>query len=238
MIRFTLFGVPVCIHPTLWLTLAFLGRAFFVTNMVELMSALLFIVAAFAILLAHEMGHALVGRRLGGGQPSVYLAWLGGDCTNETARLTRMQGVVMTAAGPLASLAVGLVAYVLLCLYVGNFYLGTAFAGSFALGMMPALAVTEFPPLAMFLFFYLIEVSCWWTLLNLLPIFPLDGGQMMQGLMKSRRQMHAISLAAAVVLAVAFGTLGLWLLSIFMVLLAVLNHRLHKESHDGGADFH
>ena len=66
MIRFTLFGVPVSIHPTLWLTLAFLGRAFFATSMVEFMGSLLFIVAAFAVLLAHEMGHALVGRKLGG----------------------------------------------------------------------------------------------------------------------------------------------------------------------------
>ena len=95
---------------------------------------------------------------------------------------------------------------------------------------MPCVAVTDYPPLVMFLFFYLIEVSCWWTLLNLLPIFPLDGGQIMQGLMKSRPQMHAISLAAAVVFALAFGTLGLWLLTIFMILLAVLNHKLYRES--------
>ena len=230
MIRFTLFGVQVCIHPTLWLTLAILGRAYCVSSVVDLMSALLFIVSAFVILLAHEMGHALVGRRLGGGYPCVYLSWLGGDCTNETARLTRMQGVIMTAAGPLASLAVGVVAYVVLSLYVGNFMLGWLFASRFALGCMPSIAVTEYPPLVMFLFFYLIEVSFWWTLLNLLPIFPLDGGQIMQGLMKSRPQMHAISLAAAVVFALAFGTLGLWLLTIFMVLLAVLNHKLYHES--------
>lgn len=238
MIRFTLFGVQVSIHPTLWLTLAILGRAYMVSNMVELMSALLFIIAAFVVLLAHEMGHALVGRHLGGGQPVVYLAWLGGDCTNESARLTRLQGVAMTAAGPLASLAVGLVAYLGLCLYVGDFALGSALSVGFAFGVMPAEVLMSYPPLAMFFFFYLVEVSCWWTLLNLLPIFPLDGGQIMQGLMKSRAQMHAISLAVAVVLAVTFAVLGLWLLSIFMILLAVLNHKLHQESRHGGTDFH
>ncbi len=238
MIRFTLFGVQVSIHPTLWLTLAILGRAYMVSNMVELMSALLFIIAAFVVLLAHEMGHALVGRHLGGGQPVVYLAWLGGDCTNESARLTRLQGVAMTAAGPLASLAVGLVAYLGLCLYVGDFALGSALSVGFAFGVMPAEVLMSYPPLAMFFFFYLVEVSCWWTVLNLLPIFPLDGGQIMQGLMKSRAQMHAISLAVAVVLAVTFAVLGLWLLSIFMILLAVLNHKLHQESRHGGTDFH
>ncbi len=238
MIRFTLFGVQVSIHPTLWLTLAILGRAYMVSNMVELMSALLFIIAAFVVLLMHEMGHALVGRRLGGGEPSVYLAWLGGDCTNETARLTRLQGVVMTIAGPLASLAVGLVTYLILCLYVGDFGLGSVLSVGFAFGVMPAEVLMAYPPLAMFFFFYLIEVSFWWTILNMLPIFPLDGGQIMQGLMKSRVQMHAISLTVAIVLSLAFAVLGLWLLSIFMILLAVLNHKFYQESRNGGTDFH
>lgn len=238
MIRFTLFGVQVSIHPTLWLTLAILGRAYMVSNLVELMSALLFIIAAFVVLLMHEMGHALVGRRLGGGAPSVYLAWLGGDCTNETARLTRMQGVVMTAAGPLASLAVGLVTYLILCLYVGDFGLASVLSVGFAFGVMPAEVLMAYPPLAIFFFFYLIEVSFWWTILNMLPIFPLDGGQIMQGLMKSRVQMHAISLTVAIVLSLAFAVLGLWLLSIFMILLAVLNHKFYQESRNGGTDFH
>ena len=49
MIRFSLFGVPVSIHPTLWLTLAILGRGFMVSNMMELMSVLLFIIAALVV---------------------------------------------------------------------------------------------------------------------------------------------------------------------------------------------
>ena len=238
MIRFSLFGVQVSIHPTLWLTLAILGRAFFAANALELMLSLLFIVSAFVVLLAHEMGHALVGRRLGGGQPSVYLAWLGGDCTNETARLTRWQGVMMTAAGPLCSLAVGVLAFVVLSLYVGSFALGGDMACLFALGILPAEVVMTFPPLAIFFFFYLIQISCWWTALNLLPVFPLDGGQIMQGLMKSRMQMHLISMTVAVVMCLVSGVLGFWMLMVFMVLLAVLNHKFYRELRHGGTDFH
>ncbi len=238
MIRFTLFGVPVSIHPTLWLTLAVLGRIFAVTSMVDLICVMLFIISAFVVLLAHEMGHALVGRRLGGGQPSVYLAWLGGDCTNETARLTRWQGVMMTAAGPLCSVAVGVLAFVVLSLYVGSFALGGDMACLFALGILPAEVVMTFPPLAIFFFFYLIQISCWWTALNLLPIFPLDGGQIMQGLMKSRMQMHLISMTVAVVMCLVSGVLGFWMLMVFMVLLAVLNHKFYRELRHGGTDFH
>ena len=238
MIRFTLFGVQVSIHPTLWLTLAFLGGAMWITSVVDVMCVALFIVSAFVVLLAHEMGHALVGRCLGGGEPCVFLAWMGGDCTNETARLTRVQGVVMTLAGPLSSLAIGFFAMVAMGCYIGNMGLAMAYAGRFALGHLVPEAVLNHPAMPMFLFFFLIEVSCWWTVLNLLPIFPLDGGQIMQGLMKSRFQMHSISLAAAVVMAVAAAVLGLWLLMVFMVLLAVLNHRLRQEVHPGGTDFH
>ena len=238
MIRFSLFGVRVCIHPTLWLTLSFLGGAFMISSVVELFSVLLFILAAFVVLLTHEMGHALVGRKLGGGQPCVYLAWLGGDCTNETARLTRGQGVAMTACGPLSSALVGVLAYVLLGVYIGDFRSAASYAVQFVQGYMPAEAVMLYPPLAMFLFFFLIELSCWWTLLNLLPIFPLDGGQIMQGLMKSPRQVHGISLAAALAVAGVAVVVHLWLLCIFMVLLAVLNHKLRQETHPGGTDFH
>ena len=96
----------------------------------------------------------------------------------------------------------------------------------------------NYPAMTMFLFFFLIEVSCWWTVLNMLPIFPLDGGQIMQGLMKSRVLMHSISLAAAVVMTVVAGVLGLWLLSVMMVLLAVLNYKLRQGDYPRETDFH
>jgi Zn-dependent protease len=108
----------------------------------------------------------------------------------------------------------------------------------FALGILPAEVVMTFPPLAIFFFFYLIQISCWWTALNLLPIFPLDGGQIMQGLMKSRMQMHLISMTVAVVMCLVSGVLGFWMLMVFMVLLAVLNHKFYRELRHGGTDFH
>ena len=230
MIRFSLFGVPVSVHPTLWVTLALLGGALGITGLADLMSVLLFILAGFVCLLMHEMGHALVGRRLGGGHPEVYLAWLGGDCSNEDARLTRMQGVIMTAAGPAASLLLALITVSVLCAYVGNVQLGLLIAINFCLGYMPLEVYEAFPHLPMIFFMYMIEVAVWWTILNLLPIFPLDGGQIMHGLMRSPRQMHAISLAVACVLCAVCLVSGLWLMAIFMVLLACLNHRCRSHA--------
>lgn len=229
MIRFTLFGVPVGIHPSLWITLALLGGGFHVARFGDLLGVALFVVAGFVCLLAHEMGHALVGRKLGGGHPEVHLAWLGGDCTNMDARLTRPQGIAMTAAGPLASLAVGVLATLVLGVYVGSLQLGGMLALNFMWGQIPAELLAGYPIMAIYFFVALIEISFWWTVLNLLPVFPLDGGQIMQGLMRSPRQMHTISFSAAVVLALFFLVLGVWLMSIFMGMLAVFNYRMLRQ---------
>ena len=103
MISFTLFRVQVAIHPSLWVMLLLLS-ALFTGFSAGVPGVALFAVALFFCLLMHEMGQSLVGRCLGGGQPQIYLTWLGADSCNENARLTRTQCILMTAAGPLASL--------------------------------------------------------------------------------------------------------------------------------------
>lgn len=230
MIRFSLLGVRVTIAPTLWLTLALLGGVFGAVNVQHLLAVALFIIAGFFCLLSHEMGHALVGRRLGGGEPEVCLAWLGGDCTNETARLTRMQGVLMTLAGPLASLALGALTVLLLGLYVGNLAVGLQLSLHFVLGVVPDGAWALGSPAAMLFFASLVQVCFWWSVLNLIPVFPLDGGQILHGLIDSPRRMHGISFAIACILTALFCVLGLWLMAILMLLLAGLNHRCRRQA--------
>lgn len=230
MIRFTILGVPVSIHPSLWITLALLGGGMHISQMGDLLGVALFVVAGFVCLLAHEMGHALTGRALGGGHPEVHLAWLGGDCSNMDARLTRTQGIIMTAAGPLSSLAVGLVGTLLLGLYIGSVPLGGQLALNFIWGVIPTEALVGYPAMAIFFFVYLIEISFWWTVLNLLPVFPLDGGQIMHGLMRSPRLMHTVSLVIAGILTLFFLVLGVWLMCILMGMLAYFNFRMRQQS--------
>lgn len=230
MIRFSLFGVRVSIHPSLWLTLAVLGGVFGTASMQHLFGVALFIIAGFLCLLSHEMGHALTGRLLGGGEPEIYLAWLGGDCNNPDTRLTRLQGVLMTLAGPLTSLLTGALGVLLLCAYVGDMRVGGFLALHFMLGQVPAGAWELGSPAALMFFAFLTEVCAWWSVLNLLPIFPLDGGQIMHGLIDSPRRMHGVSLAVACVLTVFFLVLGLWLMALLMVALACLNHRCRSHA--------
>ncbi len=227
--HFTLFRVQVSIHPSLWVMLVLLSCLF--TGLAAGMPGVaLFGVALFFCLFAHEMGHALVGRWLGGGQPEVFLAWLGGDCCNETARLTRMQGVLMTAAGPLTSMALPLIlVWPAVAMAVGDAWDGLGITAGFVLGLVPADLLEMSPPMVLLFGVYLVRICVWWSLLNLLPVYPLDGGQIMHGLMRSPISMHRISLTFACVLTFFFLALGAWWMVFIMGSLAVLNYRGMKQ---------
>lgn len=225
MVCFKLFGVQVCIHFSLWLMLGALGFYVSYAGMGDWLGIALFVVAGFLCLFMHEMGHALAGRLLGGGKPQIHLAWLGGDCCNEKAVLTRTGGILMTAAGPFASLLLGILVVAGLMLLVGDAGEGAKLAAKWVLGIRPQDLPGDMPPMLALFAFYLLNVSVWWTALNLLPIFPLDGGLLMYGLMKSPIRMHNISLAASSVMTTFFLFAGQWVLMLVMLALAFINYR-------------
>lgn len=231
MISFTLFRVQVTIHPSLWVMLLLLS-ALFTGFSAGVPGVALFAVALFLCLLTHEMGHSLVGRCLGGGQPEIYLAWLGADSCNESARLTRTQGILMTAAGPLASLLPVLLVTIVLTFILGNPADALAVLGGLLQGQIPAVFMEMYPPMVMVFALYLVQISVWWSLLNLLPVFPLDGGQIMHGLMRSTQSMHRLSLAFACFLTFFFLILGsLWMVFV-MGALALFNYRCMQNQPD------
>ncbi len=104
-------------------------------------------------ILVHELGHAVVARSLGLGPVSIVLHGFGG-LTAFSKRPGHGQGVLVGLAGPLAGMALGLLA---LLLDPGP-----------AHGMLVSNAVG-----------WLILVNIFWSLFNLLPMYPLDGGQVL-----------------------------------------------------------
>jgi len=209
------------------LLLAALGWCFSAPGPVEsaVVDILFFALSAFICLLVHEMGHALVGRWFGGGSPKIYMTWLGGDYCNETARLTRAQGIIMSAAGPLACFLLILIP---LPFYAGN-GAGAAqaleYIGNFIIGRIPDdLAGAHLAASTLFAF-HLVRVAFWWALINFLPVFPLDGGLIMYGLTRSTRLMHSVSVAVAAVFAFFFFALSSWLPMLLLGSLALFNYR-------------
>lgn len=205
MVNFRLFGVPVFVQPWHWVLLTLLG--FLIGGTV--LKAGLFVLAGFISILVHEMGHALTGRAFKG-QPHIVLHGFGGFALFPNARFTRPQMFAMTAAGPVVQLVLGLV-------------VGMAF-----LSFRESLPKTEIQ----FFIFILAAISVFWAILNLVPVIPLDGGQMLDAILgPGRRNLTlTISIVAAVLVAglMFFKTKSI-LFPLFVIMFAFQNFSELRE---------
>lgn len=163
-----------------------------------ILGAFLWIVAIYGSILAHELGHAVVGRRLGYGTADIYLSFFGGVAvwSGRTSRSRRDQ-LFVTLAGPAVN--------VVLCIL---FYLLMRFPPPFISLLAPSLQG-------------LIGDLYWINLIlavfNILPIYPLDGGQALRTALAYRIRGSRL---VRISLQVSFATLGL------VMLYAVLNSRI------------
>lgn len=176
MFEFTLFRIPIRVEPFHWIILFFLGGGIDVDSRHGLINILLFMVAGFFSILVHEMGHALTGRKYGARNAQVILHGMGGVAIFPSARFSRKESFLVTAAGPGIQLLLALVAWLLwrefaLVNGVGRFLYGLYF------------------------------VSLFWALLNCLPVFPLDGGQMLHAILGPQKEQLTlqISIATAII---------------------------------------
>jgi Zn-dependent protease len=205
--HFYFFGVPVFVEPLHFLVSGLFGYV----HHGPTASMAIWVVLVFVGVLLHEMGHALMGRRFGL-DPYVTLNgwgglthWLGGRL------LTPGQSVMVSFAGPAVGLALG-----------GGVWAWYIFA-PIVLPPIVQAAVVDF-----------IWVNFGWAVFNLLPIFPLDGGQISKALfekflgIRGVRWSHLLSL----VLAGGLVALALPLRAIFLMLmfgqLAFLNWQLYR----------
>jgi Zn-dependent protease len=202
MIRFSIFGIPVQVQPWFWLTMAFIGGGLHASNSTEIILVLVFCFAGFLSILVHELGHALMIRKYGL-PTSITLQAFGGFASYPAGRLDRRQSFIVTAAGPGVQFALGM-----LLLGIGQY-----------------LAIPEGSLFEPFLR-YCILVSLFWSVLNCLPVYPMDGGQMLAAILgpQKQRYVHMISAIVAVTIGLAgYALLGTILLPIFMALFAWQN---------------
>jgi stage IV sporulation protein FB len=171
-LNFWLFRVPVRVHPMFWLLTLILGLGYR-----EPMALLTWVVAAFLSILVHEMGHAAV-TRLFGFYPFVVLHGMGGLTLRGPGVLgTRNPGpageIAISAAGSGAQFALAAAVYYLL----KTAGYEVAVVTGFPYVALPVLIDRDVPVGFAVLVNQLFLVSVFWGLLNLLPIYPLDGGQ-------------------------------------------------------------
>ncbi len=141
-------GIPIRAHWTIVVIAVLFG--FYLAQPLGWLAAGIAMLAFFVSILLHELAHALAARRYGVGTESIDLWALGGVARlDREAPTPRAEGVI-AAAGPLASLLIGVPAF---------------FAG----WMMASYAV-----------FWIGFINILLGLFNLLPGAPLDGGRILR----------------------------------------------------------
>jgi stage IV sporulation protein FB len=243
-LRFRLLGVPVRIHPFFWVVSAVMGWQ---DN--DLSAVVLWVGCVFVSILVHEYGHALSSKAFGC-SPSVVLWGMGGLCYSQGEQQTPRQRLAVLFAGPgagfLLCAATALVFWILLgpspldqAKWIA-FNLGLsqdrgAFAERFVMVFDPQSAQGQF---AYNTYSFLIQINLFWGLVNLLPVWPLDGGQIAQILLtmydrsRGQRWGHVLSLLVAGAVAVIAYTLTQRLfLTLFFGYFALINYQVLQTLH-------
>jgi stage IV sporulation protein FB len=185
-LRWRMGGIDIRVHPMFWLISAIMGWSSIQLGFEYL---LLWVACVFVSILIHELGHVMMGRAFGY-QGHIVLYGFGGLAIGSNAMSNRWQRILVAFAGPLA----------------GFLYLGIIIAGFLVidperfrvlvtvmklnLGIMPDNPTTDralvqqiistyaHPTLTDRAFLDLFFINLFWGLMNLLPVWPLDGGMM------------------------------------------------------------
>jgi membrane-associated protease RseP (regulator of RpoE activity) len=210
-VRFRLLGIPVRVHPLFWIVTVVLGLR---REDEPLVPILIWVGCAFVSILVHEYGHGLTAR-LFRCRPSIVLYGMGGLCFSESERQTFWQRLAVLVAGPGAGL-----------LFFGGVVLGLLTLGG-PRGPIGGEIVSD-----------LLQINGFWSLVNLLPIWPLDGGQITGVVLtrlnrsKGSHRTHVISLMTAALLAMlVFIYIKDMFLGIFFAMFALFNYQILQAHH-------
>jgi len=190
-------GIDVYMHATFLLLIVFVlfvnwsnGR-----NLANTLAGILIVLAVFACVVLHELGHALTARRYGVRTKDIILLPIGG-----VARLERMpenprEELMVALAGPAVNVVIAAALFGLLI----------------AAGVRPQWS--DFRWSGGNFIENLMVANVWLVGFNLLPAFPMDGGRVLRALLATRMEYTRATQVAAHVgqaMALIFGFLGLF----------------------------
>ncbi len=207
-LRWRMFGIAVRVHPLFWLVAILIGPH-------RPWEGVIWVLAFFVSVLIHELGHAVLAKAFGW-DPWVVLYGLGGLTFFQPQSRAVGARVGVAFAGPLAGflLAAAVWALVLGHEGVADFEWADLLSGP----VNPDWPESEF---ARQLLFYLGFINFWLNVLNLLPVYPLDGGQISRLLLSWRWPRQGARWSAYLSIAVA-AAVAIWGLVYEQIFLAVL----------------
>ncbi|MBA4188681.1 MAG: hypothetical protein C0467_11840 [Planctomycetaceae bacterium] len=182
-VNFRLLGFRVRIHPLFWLGTVLLGAN---TLNAGLEYLAIWVAVVLISITVHELGHAIAFRRFG--SDSHIVLWMFGGLAVPYSRVAgRNQRILVSLAGPFAGF--------LLC--------GLVYGSNYAIGWG---SIRNGAPVAWF-YTALVLVNLYWGILNLLPVYPLDGGQvsreLCEGKWRNRGRGVIVSLKISIGVAIA-----------------------------------
>lgn len=169
--------IPITIYPAFWIVAALIG---FLNSEGSFAGTFIWIGIIFISVLFHEFGHALTAK-LFGQKPRIELVALGGLTYHQGDKLPFWKQFFVVLDGPLFGFVLFLIAALLLQIPS----VATGFAGSF----LKLLKV----------------VNLFWTAVNLLPVMPLDGGQLMRVILEGIFGFRGFRYALAASMVIALG---------------------------------
>jgi stage IV sporulation protein FB len=231
-LNFSIAGIPVRVHPLFWLVALFLGSSG------DLLLIPIWIIVVFISVLIHELGHALAFRRYGL-DSHILLHFMGGLTVPEAAPWGRDwanvspdpgQQILISLAGPFAGFFLATLVFTGVIVSGGT----VLTAKLFGLIPIPLSPILPFGGRVLGSFVALmLWVNLFWGLINLVPVFPLDGGQVARNVLLKydprdglRKSLWVSVIAGGIVALASLFFLG----SIFMaVLFGILAYQSYRS---------
>lgn len=198
-LNFRVLGIPVRVHPLFWFVALLLGMS----GDQQAVPMLLWVATVFVSILVHELGHALTARSYGW-DPWITLHGFGGLASYRPTYRSPGAQILITLAGPGAGFLFA--ALVVLLIVVSGHRVEFAWPHS----VLPI----RFDPFESnrlnMLIVYMLYVNIFWGLVNLLPIYPLDGGRITQEVLQIANPRDGLrqSLWLSVIVAAMAGVLA------------------------------
>jgi len=225
-LRFSVLGIPVRVHPLFWLIGLLLG-----SQTPELSLVAIWVGCLFVSILVHELGHALAARSYGW-HPDIVLHGFGGFARYSPGYgYTRKRAIWIAFAGPLAGFVLCAI------VFCGDLWIqaGQAENQAWAITLMKSSAGKGID----YAIGVLIYINLFWGLVNLMPVFPLDGGKICfelcngRGSYSGQSRAYKIGMMAAGLMALYFAQQSRLLPALMFGSLAYQNYQFYNQAKRG-----
>jgi Zn-dependent protease len=227
-LHFYVGDIHVRVHPLFWVV------ALIISAMSDQLGVAIVIgvAAVFVSILVHELGHALT-MQFFGERARIVLYMMGGFATTGGDSIwdfgsyrqrprTPLEQVVISAAGPLAGFLLAGLVVTLVMAMGGNvhfFFIREAYY--LPLWIIEPPPGQQFHDAARSAIHFLLWINIYWGILNLMPVYPLDGGQIVRPICVALNPWRGlqISLWISVIVGAALAILSLTRQDFFLIYL-------------------